>query len=96
MLREAVHRLRDRQQGLTHRLRDALALAHRVGDLRALELLETRLVVERLQLRRTAGLVQEDDPLGARRKVRQTGEATGLRIACLFGGGESTAAEPLA
>ena len=69
------------KQRLPHRLGDALALADRVGDLRALELREARLVVERLELRRPAGLVQEDDALRLRREVRQRGETAGLRIA---------------
>ena len=40
-------RSRHQQRRLPHRLRDALPLAHRVGDLRALELRQRRLVVER-------------------------------------------------
>ena len=63
--------LRHRQRRLPHRLRDALAHAHRVGHLRAVELREPRLVVERLELRRPARLVQEDHALGLRREVRQ-------------------------
>ena len=81
VLREPERRLRHRQQRLPHRLGDALALADRVGDLRALVLGELRLVVERLELRRPAGLVQEDDALGLRREVRKAGETAGLRIA---------------
>ena len=60
---------------------DALALADGVGNLRALVLGEARLVVERLELRRPAGLVQEDDALRLRREVRKRGEPAGLRIA---------------
>ena len=81
VLREAEHRAGHRQRRLPHRLRDALALADRVGNLRALELRELRLVVERLELRRSARLVQEDHALRLRREMRKAGEAPGLRIA---------------
>ena len=69
---------------LPHRLRQALAHADRVGHLRALILRELRLVVEQLELRRPAGLMQEDDPLRLRREVRQPASAAGLRIAALL------------
>jgi hypothetical protein len=83
MPREAELRSRHRQQRLAHRLRDALSHAYRVGDLRALVLEERRLVIERLELRRSARLMQEDHPLGRWREVRQTAETAGLRIARL-------------
>ena len=78
---EPVDRFRHRQQRLSHRLGDALALADRIRDLRALVLRESRLVVERLELGRPAGLVQEDHPLRAWRMMRKPDQAAGLRIA---------------
>ena len=81
---------------LPHRLRDALPLANGVGNLRALELRETRLVVERLELRRPAGLVQEDDALGLWREVGQRAQPTCLRIARVLEGGESVSPAPAA
>src|SRR5262245_61853596 len=47
---ERKRRLRDRQRRLAHRLGNALALPHRVGNLGALELREPWLVVKRLEL----------------------------------------------
>ena len=76
---------------LPHRLRDALPLANGVGNLRALKLRETWLVVERLELRRPAGLVQEDDALGLRREVGQRAQPTCLRIARVLEAGERPA-----
>jgi hypothetical protein len=90
--RKPEGRFRDRQHRLSHRLGHPLALADRVGNLRALVLREPRLVVERLELRGTAGLVEKDDALRRRREVRQTDQSARLRIAS-FGGGHQLRAE---
>src|SRR5207302_5895251 len=50
---------------------EALAGADRIGQLGPGELLQARLVVEQIHLRRRAGLEEIDDALGGRRKVRQ-------------------------
>ena len=77
-------RARHRQRRLPHRLRHALSLANRVRDLRALILGQPGLVVERLELRRSAGLVQKDDALGLRCEMRQPDQPARLRIARLI------------
>src|SRR4029078_13150368 len=81
VLRELVDRLRHRQRRLPHGLGDALALADGVGNLRALEFFESRLVVARLELRRSPGLMQEEYALGARSVMRKPDETAGLGIA---------------
>ena len=47
---------------------------------RAVQLVQPRLVVEKIELRRRTRLVQIDHPLGFRRKVRQTFEPAGIRL----------------
>ena len=70
------------------------------GSSRALVLLQLGLVVEQVDLRRPAGLVQVDDALGLGREVRQPGQAAGfgfrLRLAANSGGfsSEASAAAP--
>src|SRR5262249_52911656 len=57
----------------------ALAAADVVGELLAVLVVEQRLVVEQVLLRRTAGLEQVDDALGLRREVRGAEHARGRR-----------------
>ena len=52
-------------------LGDRLALRERLGHRLAVEFVELRLVVERLEVARPAGHVQEDDALRLRRVVRE-------------------------
>ena len=49
----------------------ALPLEHRFWNVLAKAILQQRLVVEQVQVRRTAGLEQEDDPLRLGREVRK-------------------------
>src|SRR5262249_15997753 len=60
---------------------DALAAADRIGQLRPVQLFEGGLVIEGLDLRRAARLVQEDHPLHLRRVMRQSDQTAGLRVA---------------
>ena len=69
MLAERRERPEDLQL-LALELGDRLALGERLGHRLAVELGELRLVVERLELRRPARHVQEDDALGSRPEVR--------------------------
>ena len=91
VLRELERRLRDQQLRLPHRLRDALPLPNGIRNLCALQLHERGLVVKCLELRRTAGLMQEDDALRLRREVRQPDQSAGLRIARLDRGSAANA-----
>src|SRR4051794_13062349 len=90
VLREFERRLCDEQLRLPHRLRDALPLANRIRNLRPLKLRQHRLVVECLELRRTAGLVEEDDALRRRRKMRHADESAGPRISLVERASEGT------
>ena len=71
-------------QLLALQLGDRLALGERLGHRLAVHLGELRLVVERLQVRRPAGHVQEDDALGLRREVQRIHDAA-LRPLAGFG-----------
>src|SRR5262249_59938248 len=51
---------------------EPLAFATRVGKLLSLLLIEERLVVKCLELRRTAALKEINDPFGLRRMVRRS------------------------
>ena len=65
---------------LSLELRDLLTLRQRFGHRSAAHLGELRLVVERLEMRRSAGLIQEDDALGLRRKVERVHDAVRLKV----------------
>src|SRR5512145_3226318 len=60
---------------------DALAAADRIGQLSPMQFFERGLVIEGLDLRWAARLVQEDHALHLRRVVRQSDQTAGLRIA---------------
>ena len=74
VLRELEDRAGERNRRLVGRhAGQPLAAADRVGQLLAVLLVEQRLVVEQVLLRRPAALEQIDDPLRLRREVRPAG-----------------------
>ncbi len=80
VLRELEARRDHRELGLRRRHGgEPLALADGVRKVVAAPLLELRLVVEHLDLRRPARLEEIDDALGLRREVRQSCQPPGLR-----------------
>ena len=73
VLRELEHRLHDRERALPRgHARDALAVSHGCGQLRLVQLLQRRLVVEQVHLRRSARHEEVDDALGFWREMRIT------------------------
>ncbi len=74
---EVPLRWRDREGRLLRRhRRQALALPHRLGQLRAVEVTQLRLPVPRLELAGRARHTQVDDALRLRREVRHAGQAS--------------------
>jgi protein-disulfide isomerase-like protein with CxxC motif len=55
----------------------ALAAAHALGQLFAVELVQQRFVVEQIDLRRRAGLEKINDALGLGREIGKAGQAAG-------------------
>src|SRR5262249_39563391 len=64
--------------------RDALAAADRIGKFRAVQFFESGFVIEGLDLRRAARLMQEDHPLHFRSVVRQPDQTACLRVTARF------------
>jgi hypothetical protein len=73
LAREVDEGARKRQNGLiSAHSGQALPGAHAVGQGLAVQLAQARLGIERLELRRAAGLKQVDHALGARGEMRRT------------------------
>src|SRR2546422_1553205 len=89
-LTEALEPVRRAEAGepLSLELRDLLPSRERLRHRRAVHFRELGLVVERLQVRRPTRLVQIDDTLGLRRKVKRVDNASRWRANGLPGGGE--------
>ena len=84
---EAVRRA-EAGETLPLELGDLLPFRERLRHRRAVHFRQLGLVVERLQVRGPARLVQIDDALGLRRKVERVDDARWRRLNGLCGGGE--------
>ena len=81
VLPEAIFRRRDREAILLRRhAGEPLAAANGVGKIDAAHVVELRLVVEEVHLRRSARLEEIDDALGLGGEVRQAGQAVGAGV----------------